>query len=164
MCELHSANKDEARRLASDIQHITKKGQLPLAFVGAGLLEMKYTLMEGKKNTFFKRCYSYDLPPLTYSDALQGIQSPIKEAGGTITSTALRSAAFAVDGSPYKMQLIGHTVWKAAGAPANEVDNFAVGLAVESAEDTMLKNISPRNVVAREGGLDIASVSDISRC
>ena len=140
--ELHSANKDEARRLASDIQHITKKGQLPLAFVGAGLLEMKYTLMEGKKNTFFKRCHSYDVPPLTYADALQGLRSPIKEAGGTITAAALRRAASAVAGSPYKMQLIGHTAWKAAGAPASEVDDFAVGLAVESAEETMLRNIS----------------------
>lgn len=140
--ELHSANKDEARRLASDIQHITKKGRLPLAFVGAGLLEMKYTLMEGKKNTFFKRCHSYDMPPLTYPDALQGIRFPIKEMGGTITGSALRSAASAVDGSPYKMQLIGHAAWKAANAPINEVDDFAVELAIESAEDTMLRNIS----------------------
>lgn len=140
--ELHSANNDEARRLASDVQHITKKGRLPLAFVGAGLLEMKYTLMEGKKNTFFKRCHSYDVPPLTYPDALQGIRFPIEEMGGKITGTALRSAASAVDGSPYKMQLIGHAAWKTANAPTNEVDDFAVGLAIESAEDTMLRNIS----------------------
>ncbi len=140
--ELHSADRDEARRLASDIQHITKKGRLPLAFVGAGLLEMKYTLMEGKKNTFFKRCHSCDMPPLTYPDALQGIRFPIEETGGTIAGTALRSAASAVDGSPYKMQLIGHAAWKTANAPVGEVDDFAVELAIESAEDTMLRNIS----------------------
>ena len=140
--ELHSANKEEARRLASDIQHITKRGRLPLAFVGAGLLEMKYTLMEGEKNTFFKRCHSCDMPPLTYPDALQGIRFPIEEMGGTITGTALRSAASAVEGSPYRMQLIGHAAWKTANAPMNEVDDFAVELAIEFAEDVMLRNIS----------------------
>lgn len=140
--ELHAANKEDARRLASDLQHITKRGRLPLAFVGAGLLEMKYTVMEGKKNTFLKRIRQYDLTPLTYADAIQGILSPIEATGGSITKAALQLAASSVDGSPYKMQLIGHTAWKAANAPMNAVDEYAVGLAIEAANDTMVRNIS----------------------
>ncbi|MCQ3812922.1 MAG: ATP-binding protein [Acidimicrobiia bacterium] len=140
--ELHSANQDEARRLASDVQHITKRSRLPLAFVGAGLLEMKYTVMEGHKNTFFKRIRRYDLPPLTHGDALQGLRGPIHEMGGSIAKSALRLAASCVDGSPYKLQLIGHTAWQVANAPTNEIDELSVDLAIESAENTMLHNIS----------------------
>lgn len=140
--ELHSANQNDARRLASDIQHITKRAQLPLALVGAGLLELKFSLMEGKKNTFFKRCNTYELAPLSYADALEGIASPIRASGGRIASEALIRAAEATNGSPYRMQLIGHLAWKTAGAPAYEINDYAVGVAIDSAEKIMVEKIS----------------------
>ena len=59
--ELHAVDRTEGRRLASDLQHITKREQLPLACVGAGLSEMKNTLMLDRKMTFFHRCETYDL-------------------------------------------------------------------------------------------------------
>ncbi len=140
--ELHVADKDEARRLGNDLQHITKRGQLPVAFVGAGLPEMKYTLLDGKKNTFLRRINQCDLMPLSYTDALRGIKAPTKESGGSITKEALRLAASSVDGSPYKLQLIGHAAWDAANAPANEIDESSVELAVELADAIMLRDIS----------------------
>ena len=47
--ELHSVDRGEARRLSNDLQHITTRARMPLAFVGAGLLEMRYTLMADRK-------------------------------------------------------------------------------------------------------------------
>jgi len=140
--ELHVSDKDEARRLGNDLQHITKRGQLPVAFVGAGLPEMKYTLLDGKKNTFLRRINQCDLMPLSYTDALRGIKAPTEESGGSITKEALRLAASSVDGSPYKLQVIGHAAWDTANAPANEIDESSVELAVESADAIMLRDIS----------------------
>ena len=48
--ELHTGKKDQLRRLANDLQHITSRAELPLAFIGAGLLEMQYTILQDKKN------------------------------------------------------------------------------------------------------------------
>ena len=140
--ELHSADKDESRRLANDVQHITKRSELPLAFMGAGLLEVQYTLMEGKKNTFFKRCHPSEMTPLTVPDAIQGIRAPIEYAGGRIDGEALGAAARSVGGSPYKLQLIGHSAWKIANAPHGAIDLFAVREAAAHADEVMMRNIS----------------------
>lgn len=140
--ELHAANHSEARRLAGDLQHIANRESLPLAFVGAGLMELRYTLMEGKRNTFFKRCNTYELPPLTEADAIRGLRAPIGLAGGQIDAPALRTAAQAVDGSPYKLQLIGHQAWVVSGAPDHTIDSFAVAEAIRLATETVTANVS----------------------
>lgn len=140
--ELHSADRDEARRLSNDIQHITKRSHLPLAFIGAGLLEMDYTLMEDKKITFFRRCNRHGMPPLGYADAYKGLRFPILDAGGEITDSALAQAAAAVGELPYTLQVIGHTAWTVADAPNREIDGHAVSRAVEIAQSTVDENIS----------------------
>ena len=62
---------------------------MPLAFVGAGLLEMKTSLLMDRKMTFFHRCEHFEMPPLEVADAIVGLAGPIKEAGGKITEEAL---------------------------------------------------------------------------
>ena len=140
--ELHSADKDESRRLANDLQHITKRKRLPLAFVGAGLLEMQYTLIEGKKNTFFKRCNPCNMAPLSVPDAIQGLRVPIRFAGGRIDDEALAAAARAVGESPYRLQVIGHSAWKVGNAPHDPIDVFAVSQAILHANEVIARNIS----------------------
>lgn len=140
--ELHSAEKDETRRLANDLQHITQRKKLPLAFVGAGLLEIQYTLMEGKKNTFFKRCNPCKMTPLSVPDAIQGLRVPIEYAGGSIDDDALLAAARSVGDSPYRLQLIGHSAWKVANAPHGAIDEFAVSQAIHHADEVVARNIS----------------------
>lgn len=140
--ELHAADREEARRLSNDIQHITKRSDLPLAFVGAGLLEMKYTVMEDNKITFFRRCNRYEMPALSLADAIKGIRYPILDAGGGITEGALTLAASAVGDLPYKLQVIGHAAWTVADAPSREIDEYAVSRAIEIAEQAVDENIS----------------------
>ena len=140
--ELHSIDREEARRLLNDIQHITKREGLPLAFIGAGLLAMRHTILQDKKMTFFHRCEHYELPPLDYADAVRGLRHPIHDFGGTITEDALKHAACHVEGSPYKLQVLGYQAWKLADAPKRPIDIAAVMHATELAQDIVERNIS----------------------
>lgn len=67
--ELHAADREEARRLAADIQSITKIDGFALAFVGAGLPEMADTVLADRKMTFFHRCHRDRMPHTDYDGA-----------------------------------------------------------------------------------------------
>ncbi len=140
--ELHAIDRDEGRRLSNDLQHITRRGGLPLAFIGAGLSEMKYTVMQDKKMTFFRRCEEYDMPPLSEADATKGLLHPIQDSGGDITDDALRQAVGSVGASPFKLQLIGHMAWTIANAPKKTIDSAAVSEAARLAQKKFDEKIS----------------------
>ncbi len=140
--ELQAGDTTEQRRLASDLQQIIKKQSLPLAFLGAGLSEMKHTLLTSRRLTFFHRCARMEMPPLTRADAMSGIGRTIREAGGNIHGDALDFAAEASGGLPYKLQLVGHNAWSIAGAPDHGIDLAAARSAVELAEATMDERLS----------------------
>ena len=139
--ELHTARRDHLRRLANDLQHITSRAELPLAFVGAGLLEMRYTILQDNKMTFLQRCERYDVPPLDYTDAVAGLRYTIEDAYGEITDEALHTAAQAVQGSPYRLQVVGHRAWKLADAPNRSIDEHAVEQAIDIAQDVVKQKI-----------------------
>ena len=80
--EMHCGDRHELRRLAGDLQHITKKAQLPLAFLGAGLSQMKHTLLADNRMTFLQRCARSDMPPLSAADAMRGLRQTVRSAGG----------------------------------------------------------------------------------
>ena len=140
--ELHSIDRSEARRLSNDLQHITTRGRMPLAFIGAGLLEMRYTLLADRKLTFFHRCDQFDMPPLERIDAMEGLRRTIMEAGGHISNDALQHAADAVCGSPYRLQVVGHAAWRIAGAPQSTIDLSSAELASDAADEIVDRNIS----------------------
>ena len=139
--ELHAVDREEGRRLSNDLQHITKRAEMPLALVGAGLLEMRHTLMRDRKMTFFQRCEDYEMPPLSEEDAVQGLHQPIAAAGGSITSEALGHAAAAAQGSPYKLQLVGDRAWRTAGAPDAEIELTHAKAAAVAADVVMDKRV-----------------------
>ena len=140
--ELHTGKKDQLRRLANDLQHITSRAELPLAFIGAGLLEMQYTILQDKKMTFLQRSEPYRLPELDHADALAGLRHTINDAHGEITEPALLTAAAAVNGSPYRLQVIGHRAWKLADAPNRVIDRLAVEQAVDIARGVVKQKVN----------------------
>lgn len=140
--ELHGIDRVEGRRLANDLQHITKRADMPLAFLGAGLLEMKTTLLRDRRMTFFHRCEHFEMPPLETEDSVVGLAGPINEAGGEIAGEALRLASEAVGSSPYRLQVIGDLAWKIAGAPDSPIDVGTVEAAIDAAVDVVRRKVS----------------------
>ncbi len=140
--EIHSGDISELRRLAADLQHIIKDELMPLAFLGAGLSEMKHTLLEDKRMTFFARCNRGDMPPLSSVNAHRFLKETVTEAGGAFDNAALDTLVASVGSLPYRMQLLGHTAWDAAGAPANPIDDSAAALAVTEADRLMHERVA----------------------
>lgn len=140
--EIQGADRDELRRLAADIQHITSRRQLPLAFLAAGLPQINTTLLSDRKITFLQRCHKLELPPLSRSDALQGLNLTVRDAGGKIEPVALRFAAERVQGSPYRLQLLGYNAWAMSGAPSTPVNLVAVKEAARITDETVTENVS----------------------
>lgn len=135
--ELHSGQRDELRRLAADLQHITKNEQLPLAFLGAGLAEMKHTLLEDKKMTFFQRCAREEMSPLGSADVARFLSRTVRDAGGEFDGEALASLAAGAGSLPFRMQLAGDFAWRIADAPFGAIDTQAVGVAIREADRQM---------------------------
>ena len=140
--EMHGIDRNEARRLSNDLQHITKRSGMPLAFVGAGLLEVKHTLMADKGLTFFHRCEQYEMPPLGIADVIKGLRHPIIDAGGSIEDDALSMAARSVGAFPYKLQVVGHNAWTLADAPDKPIRLYDIQKAIEIAEEIVDRNVS----------------------
>lgn len=140
--ELHAIDRREARVFFSELQYVTNVDRMPLAFIGACLPEVKTTLLADNKITFLQRCTRYDLPPLSGVDALRGLRVTILNGGGRIEPQALEAAANAVNGSPYRLQIIGYNAWAIAGAPNRTIDADAVSLATTEADKQTEDNIS----------------------
>ncbi len=140
--EMHSGDTTELRRLAADLQHITKGERLPLGFLGAGLSEMKHTLLEDKRMTFFARCNRHDMPPLSRVNAQRFLTATAADVDGSFEDIALATLVEAVGSLPYKMQLLGHNAWEAADAPNNPIDETAVASAITETDRLMLERVS----------------------
>jgi len=82
--------------------------------------------------------------PLSDVDSAVGLRLPIHGAGGDITAEALRAAAGFVGRSghgPYRLQVLGHTMWRMAGAPENTIDTRAVEQSLPLAGSAVARSI-----------------------
>ena len=120
--EVHAGDREEIRRLAGDLQHITKRGQMPLAFLAAGLSVLEHTLLSDNRMTFFQRCARFTMPPLTLAEAVGGLRRTVRLGGGRIDDDALLVAAEATGPLPYKLQLVGHHAWTVSAAPDEPIN------------------------------------------
>ena len=131
--EIHSGDRIEMRRLASDIQHITKRESLPLALMGAGLGELRYGLLADQKMTFFQRCHREDVGLLSPEDVMDGIRSTVRSAAVSISDGALEVVLSVGRITPFHMQVIGSKMWTLAGAPDCEITEWAAREAIRLA-------------------------------
>lgn len=140
--EMHAIDREEARRLAADIQSITKIDGLPLAFVGAGLPEMAGTVLADRKMTFFHRCHRDRMPHTDYDGAWMCLRLTTEEAGGSVDGEALDLMASAASGAiAFKLQSIGYHAWALSGAPGRAIDVLAARAAVRRAEADMSEKV-----------------------
>ncbi len=139
--ELQAGNRTELRRLNADLQHITKRGDLPVAFVGAGLPSIGYTLLRDPKMTFFQRCHDDTIDLLDLQSAMSFYKRTIADGGGDASAKAISALAQASAGHPFKMQVLGQHAWQIAGAPNSPIDMQSVELASVSAEERMRERV-----------------------
>ena len=140
--EVHAGDREEIRRLAGDLQHITKRGQMPLAFLAAGLSVLEYTLLSDNRMTFFQRCARFTMPPLTLAEAVGGLRRTVRLGGGQIDDDALLVAAGATGPLPYKLQLVGHHAWTVSAAPDEPINLGDCKLAATLAAEDFKQKIA----------------------
>ena len=139
--EIQAGNRSELRRLNADLQHITKRRDLPIAFVGAGLPSISYTLLRDPKMTFFQRCHDDTIDLLDLQSAMSFYRRTIADGGGEASAEAISLLAQASAGHPFKMQLLGQHAWRIAGAPDAPIDMLSAELASVSAEERMRERV-----------------------
>lgn len=127
--ELQSGNFDEIREFGSVLQHVTRREQRPVAFVGAALPRIEESLLSGDTATFLQRCSRQDIDRLDREATRLAIAGPITNCGARIDPEALDRAIAATSGYAFMVQLVGFHSWKAAGTPVHiGVDEVEIGI------------------------------------
>ena len=140
--EFHNIRVKDASRIASALQHITKDQGKPLAFLGAGLPHIEYTLLPNKGFTFFQRCYRQDIEWVKHSDAMQAIALPLQELGVQIDRERLKLAVISAQGYPFGLQSLGFHMWEQANAPHNDISAEHIDAAVELMHEEVARKVS----------------------
>lgn len=119
--ELHAGDTDELRTLGVVIQEVTRVGQLPVAFVGAGLPVLEDTLLSDTSVTFLQRCARYEVGFLDAAATWAALAEPVRQSGGLIAPEAVEHAVAVSEGYPFMVQLVGFHAWEAAADPVSTV-------------------------------------------
>ena len=140
--EFHNIRTKDASRIASALQRITKDQGKPLAFFGAGLPHIEYTLLPNKGFTFFQRCYRQDIERVNHSDAMQAVALPLQELGIPIDKEHLELAVISAQGYPFGLQSLGFHMWEQANAPHNDISAEHIDAAVELMREEVARKVS----------------------
>ena len=135
--ELQDAAAGEIREFAAIFQHESSRSRLPIVFVGAGLLEVRATLLAGRHSTFLHRCEQYEVGLLGAEDSRRALSEPITTAGGVIGDEALEVLTVAAGGHPYMLQLVGYEAWAAAADPQSQISTDEARRGLETARRDM---------------------------
>ena len=140
--EFHNIRAKDASRIASALQRITKDQGKPLAFFGAGLPHIEYTLLPNKGFTFFQRCYRQDIERVNHSDAIKAVALPLQDLGVQVDMERLKLAVAATQGYPFSLQSFGFHMWEQAGAPHNDIAAEHIDVAVELMREEVARKVS----------------------
>lgn len=119
--ELQGGDLGELREVASTLQHVTRREELPVAFVAAGLPSIDDVVLGDPAITFLQRCSRHEISELPAAAAAKALAQPIHSRGGTVADEALRSAVAHSGGYPFMLQLIGYHAWRAASTSPVQV-------------------------------------------
>lgn len=136
--ELQAADVEDARTFANAIQHVARREQRPVMFIGAGLPEVEDTVLADDGITFFQRCRRSAIGPISDENVRIAVERPIIDAGGWIESTALAAAVAAASGYPFMVQLIGFHAWEHSPDPKSGITAEAMAAGLADASDEMV--------------------------
>lgn len=127
--EMQSGDAEEIREFGSVLQHVSRREQRPVAFIGAALPQVEGTLLSDDAITFLQRCSRYDIDRLNPQATRRAIAEPISEHGRSIDPTALDSAVAASSGYAFMIQLVGFHSWQAdVASPHITAEHVATGI------------------------------------
>ena len=128
--EMQSGDVAEIRKFGSVLQHVSRREQRPVAFIGAALPQIEDTLLSDDAITFLQRCSRYDIDRLNTQATRRAIAEPINEHGRRIDSAALDRAVAATSGYAFMIQLVGFHSWQAdVASPHITPEHVATGIA-----------------------------------
>ncbi len=119
--ELHNLHAKDMADLSGSIQELVAAEGMDLHFRGAALPFVKFRSLSSVAQSFFKRCTTLHVEPLTQEEVAAGLGLYAESAGGSFTDEALQLAAEQSWGSPYRMQLIGQNAWRVSDSPSNPI-------------------------------------------
>ena len=128
--ELQGGDFGEIREFGSILQHVSRREQRPIAFLGAALPQIEDTLLSDDAATFLQRCARCDVGQLTPRATRRAIAEPISGHGRSIDPAALDHAITATSGYAFIVQLVGFHSWHAAGSEARiTAEHVEIGIA-----------------------------------
>lgn len=138
--ELQSIEAEDGRIFANAIQHVARREQRPVVFLGAGLPEVEDTVLADDGITFFQRCRRAVIGTISDDDVRVALERPILDAGRWIEPDALETAVESASGFPFMVQLIGFHAWEraSAAATASAITVEAMEAAIADASDEMV--------------------------
>ncbi len=132
--ELLSADLGEIRQFGSVMQHVCRREQRPIAFVGAALPQFEDELESDDAATFLQRCSRYDIGRLDAAATSRAISEPIVQRGSSIDPEALDEAVAATSGYAFMVQLVGFHSWAVAPEPPARIGVVEVATGVSEAQ------------------------------
>lgn len=132
--ELQGGEPSELREFATTLQHVTRREELPIAFVAAGLPSIDDTVLQDSAITFLQRCSRHEIAELSDAATVTAFAEPIAAHGGRISDDALRRAVEASSGYAFMVQLIGFHSWRAASSDPPHLETADVSAGVAEAE------------------------------
>lgn len=132
--ELLGADLEEIRQFGSVVQHVCRREQRPIAFVGAALPQFEDELESDQAATFLQRCSRYDIGRLDPAATRRAISEPIIQRGSSIDPDALDEAVAATSGYAFMVQLVGFHSWSAAPDPPCRIGAAEVATGISEAQ------------------------------
>ncbi|MFD4421989.1 AAA family ATPase [Agromyces sp. NPDC058484] len=166
--EIQSADRESLRVIAYAWQELaSERPGTPAGIFAAGLPNSAEAIASAV--TFAERFDYRALPTLEDKDVALALVTPAQEADVQWAPTALRLGVGSARGFPYKVQLIGHEAWTAAGWPdrGGIIDEAHVRTGLTAAEEQMRELFRARwgaatraerevlRAIARLGGHDV---------
>lgn len=105
-------------RFASTYQHFVHE-ERKVALLVAGLLSHVSAMVSNESVFFLRRAKTRTLGRTADAEVSVALRKTVEEGGRSIEDEALASAVEAIEGFPYKMQLVGFRIWDAS--PQNEL-------------------------------------------
>lgn len=119
--ELGAASESDCINPGNALQDMIRRKGYPMQFRGASLPEFRRGPLTHRDLSFFRRCASAHLLPITRTAARGGFQRYAAMNEGAFHPDALDLASSSIHGSPYMFQIVGHMAWKASKAPQGTI-------------------------------------------